>query len=98
MKKIDIKQIIDMRTQRIMFIVEVTTKKIVKKEFRKLKKDIIKQIGYLIFKDKEKISLVGTLLHQHNSETYTSDDYYREILIIPISNIIKITKLRRQRK
>ncbi len=40
MKKINIKEIIDMRTGRIILMAEITTKKIIKKELRKLKKDI----------------------------------------------------------
>lgn len=50
-------------------------------------------LGYLILEDEEKISLAGSLLHQ-NSEVYTSDDYYREVLIIPKTNITNITKLK----
>lgn len=44
MKKIDIKQIIDMRAEKIIIMATLTTKKIIKKELKKLKKDIIKQI------------------------------------------------------
>ena len=41
---IDINKIIENRAQRIMILAKITTEKIVKKELRKLKKDIIKEI------------------------------------------------------
>ncbi len=41
---IDLKKILDGRVQRIIAITEVATKKIVKKEINKLKRDIIKQL------------------------------------------------------
>ena len=43
-KTINIKDIIDKRFSRIMLITEATTIKLVKRELRKLKKDIIKEI------------------------------------------------------
>ncbi len=43
-KTINLKEIIDKRFQRIMLITEATTKKLVKRELKKLKKDIIKEI------------------------------------------------------
>ncbi len=41
---IDLKKILEKRVQRIMVMTEVTTKKIVKREINKLKRDIIKQL------------------------------------------------------
>ena len=43
-KKTNIKEIIDNSAKRIMLITQFATKKIVKKELRKLKKDIIRQM------------------------------------------------------
>ena len=47
MKKTNIKAIIDNSAKRIMLMTEATTRKILKKELRKLKKDLIKKITKL---------------------------------------------------
>jgi hypothetical protein len=39
-----LKEFIEQRMQRTLFIVEATTKKIIQKEFKKLQRDIIKGI------------------------------------------------------
>lgn len=44
MKIIDLNKIIEQRVQRIILITKVMTEKIVKRELRKLKKDVIKNI------------------------------------------------------
>ncbi len=41
---IDLKKTIEQRVQRIVAITEVSTKKIIKKEMNKLKRDIIRQL------------------------------------------------------
>lgn len=41
---IDLQEILRKRARRILLVAEATTKKIVKKEFSKIKKDIIKQL------------------------------------------------------
>ena len=43
-KTINLKEIIDKRFSRIMFITEATTRKLVKRELKKLKKDILREI------------------------------------------------------
>ena len=41
---INLKKIFEERAQKIMIMTEISTKKIVKKEFNKLKREIIKQL------------------------------------------------------
>ena len=41
---IDLKKILEQRIQRIMVMTEIATKKIVKREINKIKRDIIKQL------------------------------------------------------
>lgn len=49
-------------------------------------------VGYLVYEDKNMVSIAGSILDQ-DSEIYMSDDCYREILNIPRANILKINKL-----
>ncbi len=50
-------------------------------------------VGYLIYGDENRICVACSILHQE-STIYVSEDDFREILIIPKSNIVKIKYLK----